>query len=102
MRCSDNFRRRVIFEVRHEPAIWDLTHPLSNSYGARSYSWQTIAFKMGVADNALDLRRMWRGWLKAFLKYTFCESHRQPKYYLDMHFLQACSADHLLSLKYRF
>ncbi|KAH7691265.1 hypothetical protein AAVH_40220 [Aphelenchoides avenae] len=102
MGFTDGFRRNVIREVRYEPALWDLSHPSSNSYGARSYAWQTIAYKLNVAHRALDLRRMWRGWLRSYVNYRLRTSQRKPKYYHEMHFLHAVSSDHLLSLKYRF
>ncbi|KAH7675980.1 hypothetical protein AAVH_42113, partial [Aphelenchoides avenae] len=57
MGFTDGFRRRVIWEVHYEPAIWYLSQPSSSSYGARSYTWQTIAYKLNVANCALDLRR---------------------------------------------
>lgn len=99
MGFTDAFRRRVIREVHYEPAIWD---PLSNSYGARSYAWQTIAYKLNVPDRALDLRRMWRGWLRSYVNYRLRKTNRKPKYFAEMHFLDACSQDHMLSLQYRF
>ena len=102
MGFTDAFRRRVIHEVLYEPAIWDLSHPSANSYGARSYAWQTIAWKLNVADRALDLRRMWRGWLRSYVNYRLRTTNRKPKYWNEMHFLQTVSSDHLLSLKYRF
>ncbi|KAH7705160.1 hypothetical protein AAVH_27638 [Aphelenchoides avenae] len=62
-------------------------HPSSHSYDARSYAWQAIAYKLNVSDRAADLHRMWRGWLKSYVKYRLRESQRKPKYYNDMHYL---------------
>lgn len=102
MGYTDAYRRNVIREVCYEPAIWDLSHPSSRSYGARSYAWQSIAYKLNVTDRALDLRRMWRGWVAPYVNYRLRTTSRKPKYFDQMHFLEALSSDHILSLKYRF
>ncbi|KAH7705829.1 hypothetical protein AAVH_26957 [Aphelenchoides avenae] len=102
MRFTDGFRRRVIQEVHFEAVLWGLSHPSSHSYGARSHAWHSIAYKLNCVDYAIDLRRMWRGWLLSYVKFRLRETQRQPKYYKEMHFLHNTSTDNLLSLKYRF
>ncbi|KAH7709248.1 hypothetical protein AAVH_23484 [Aphelenchoides avenae] len=85
MRFDDNFRRRVIAEIRDRArVIWDPTEPGFHACGARSFAFHGVAYRLRSANMQLDVRRMWHRWAKAFYDYKLKRVSRKPKFYNDL------------------
>ncbi|KAH7705089.1 hypothetical protein AAVH_27709 [Aphelenchoides avenae] len=88
MRFNDNFRRRVIIEIRDRArVIWDPAQPGFHAIGARQYAFHGVAYRLSSADIQLDIRRMWNRYVRSFLDYKLKRLSRKPKFYRELSFL---------------
>ncbi|KAH7708934.1 hypothetical protein AAVH_23810 [Aphelenchoides avenae] len=103
MRFTDNYRRRLIAEVRDRGhVIWDPQASQFSHSGARTYAFLQIADRLGGGADAVDLRRMWRKLAISYYNYKARVTNRRPKFHAELSFLNSVSADmlHLVSHKY--
>ncbi|KAH7708567.1 hypothetical protein AAVH_24178 [Aphelenchoides avenae] len=84
MRFDDDFRRRIIAEIRLRARVTGIAHRLTS------------------ADIAVEIRRMWHQWAVSFYKYKTRRTTRRPKFFYDLHFLNGLTMDYLWVVANRF
>lgn len=103
MRFTDNFRRRVIMEIRDRGrVIWDPTQPHFRSCGARADAFHGVAYRLHDASIALDIRRMWNRWMKAMYNYKLGRLSRRPKFAREMSFIDDLGMDAITQIAHIF